>query len=80
MNLTAEIIVKQDVDDIKRLFEAEEKAFKNERANYELICKDDYLLIKINAKDGSALRAVLNSITKTLTIYEKTKKLIDEDE
>lgn len=76
MKLSAEIIVKEDIHNIQKLFEAEEKAFDNQRAGYELKKTKDALVFKISAEDSTALKAVLNSITKLLTVYEKTKAVV----
>ena len=76
MKLSAEIIVKEDIHNIEQLFEAEEKAFDNKRAGYELKKTKQGLVFKITAEDSTALKAVLNSITKMLTVYEKTKGVV----
>jgi tRNA threonylcarbamoyladenosine modification (KEOPS) complex Pcc1 subunit len=76
MKLSAEITVTEDVHNIQKLFEAEEKAFDNQRASYELKKNKDSLVFKITAEDSTALKAVLNSITKLLTVYEKTKSVV----
>jgi len=76
MKLSAEITVTEDVHNIQKLFEAEEKAFDNQRAGYELKKNKDALVFKITAEDSTALKAVLNSITKLLTVYEKTKNVV----
>jgi len=77
MKLSAEIIVKEDIHNIQKLFEAEEKTFANQRAGYELVKTKQGLVFKINAEDSTALKAVLNSITKLLTVYEKTKQVVN---
>lgn len=76
MKLSAEIIVTEDVHNIQKLFEAEEKVFDNQRAGYELKKTKQELIFKITAQDSTALKAVLNSITKLLTVYEKSKSVI----
>ena len=76
MNLISEIIVREDIHNIEKLFIAEEKSFKNQRASYQIKKSKDKLVFKINAKDSSALRAVLNSITKLISVYEKTKTIV----
>ena len=76
MKLSAEIIIKEDTHNIQKLFEAEEKTFANQRAGYELKKTKDALVFKIQAEDSTALKAVLNSITKLLTVYEATKKTV----
>ena len=76
MKLSAEIIVTEDIHNIQKLFEAEEKVFANQRAGYELIKTKQGLIFKVNAEDSTALKAVLNSITKLLTVYETSKSVI----
>jgi len=74
--LRAEIIIDKDICDIERLFASEEKEFDNKRASYEVKKEKDRLIFSVSAKDSSALRAALNSITKMLIVYEKTKGVI----
>lgn len=76
MNLSAEIVVRGDVYNIEKLFIPEEKTFKNQRASYELKRTKDKIVFKIKAEDGSALRAVLNSITKLISVYEDTQSFV----
>lgn len=76
MKISAEIIVKEDSHNIEKLFAAEEKEFTNKRASYDIKREKDRLIFSINAEDSSALRAVLNSITKMLSVYEKAKGVV----
>lgn len=78
MKFSAEITVTEDVHNIQKLFEAEEKTFDNQRAGYELKKIKDALVFKITAEDSTALKAVLNSITKLLTVYEKARIVVKE--
>jgi len=78
MKLGAEISVKEDTDNLKELFAAEEKIFKNQRAGYKVIKSKDKIVFKVRAKDSTALRAVLNSIIKLISIYEDAKRVIKE--
>ena len=48
---------------------------QGDRVSVELKKKKECLLFKIEAKDSIALRAMLNSISKLLTIHEKIKKV-----
>jgi len=80
MKLSAEITVKDDIHNISKLFEAEEKAFANERAGYELIKGKEGLVFRISAKDCTALKAVIGSITKLLTVYEKARSVVEQEE
>jgi len=76
MKLKAEIIVEEDIDNIKQVFVAEETNFKNKRASYKIKKLKDKLVFKIISDDSSSLRAILNSITKTISVYETSKKII----
>jgi tRNA threonylcarbamoyladenosine modification (KEOPS) complex Pcc1 subunit len=80
--LRADITVEKDVRDIERLFASEEKEFDNKRASYKIKKGKDGLVFSVSAKDSSALRAALNSITKMLIVYEKTKGVVkgEDDE
>jgi len=78
MKLSAEITIQEDAHNIQKLFEAEEKVFDNKRASYEIKKNKDALVFKISAEDSTALKAVLNSITKLLAVYEKAKTVINE--
>ena len=74
--LNAEIIIKKNINDLKQLFGAEEKVFKNQRAGYEVIKEKNKLVFKVKARDSTALKAVLNSITKLISVYEKAERVI----
>lgn len=76
MKLNAEIVVKENINDIEKLFCAEEKNFKNQRAGYKIQKSRNKLVFKITAKDSSALRAALNSVTKLINVYEQARKVI----
>jgi tRNA threonylcarbamoyladenosine modification (KEOPS) complex Pcc1 subunit len=78
MKLSAEITIREDFHNIQKLFEAEEKVFDNQRAGYEIRKTKEGLVFRISAEDSTALKAVLNSITKLLTVYEKTKAVVKE--
>jgi tRNA threonylcarbamoyladenosine modification (KEOPS) complex Pcc1 subunit len=76
MSLQAQITITQDIKEIKEVFLPEEKEFSNKRASYELLEKDKKLIFDIKAKDVSALRAVMNSITKILSVYYNAKNTL----
>ena len=77
--LSAIITVPEDIDELDKLFEFEEKEFQNGRASYSFEKKKDKLEIKITAEDSTALRSVLNTITKVMTVKEKTKKVLTNE-
>ncbi|MBC8495401.1 hypothetical protein H8D36_04570 [archaeon] len=74
MKYSANILV-GDGKNIIELFEPEVKEFENKRASYELVLKGNKAEFDITATDASALRAILNSITKSLIVYEKATKI-----
>ena len=57
--------------DLKKVFDLEDKVFSNKRASYSVYVEDNFVFVKAKAKDSTALRSVLNTITKILTVYEK---------
>ena len=76
MRYTAEVTIHEDISEIEKLFASEEKEFSNGRAKYELVRSKDALTFKFEASDSTALRAVLNSAAKMLSVYEKTKAAV----
>jgi len=74
--LEATITITENRFDIQKLFSFEDKEFKNERASYEIKVKDNKLIFEIKSKDPNALRSILNTITKLLSVYEKTKEIL----
>ena len=69
------IIVSEDIDAIERLFIPEDKELN--RAKYSISKKDKRLVFEIRADDAVALKTAFNTITKVLTVWEKTKSLTD---
>ncbi|MBT3407751.1 hypothetical protein HOK68_01590 [Candidatus Woesearchaeota archaeon] len=66
---------------IKNIIEPEildyKKNFKRVEVNF---LKEDPLEIEIKASDSVSLRAVLNTISKLCTIYEKSLDLVNKNE
>jgi tRNA threonylcarbamoyladenosine modification (KEOPS) complex Pcc1 subunit len=76
MKVSAEIVLDGDASNIEKLFSAEEKAFQNKRACYKIRKEKNKTIFKVSAEDSTALRAVLNSITKMISVYETSKSVI----
>ena len=70
MKLDCQIIIKEELDLIEKVFEAEDKEFK--RSGYSLKRTDDSIIINIYAQDPTALRATITSVTRILNIVRKT--------
>lgn len=63
---------KKDIEPYYAALKPEEE--KTKRASYSLDLKPKELLIKVDAQDSTALRAMVNSITGILSIVDKTRK------
>jgi len=68
MNFTATIGIKNPK--LLKLLKTEYKKVKKER--FEVYVDKD---IKVKAKDATALKAILNSISNSIIIFEKMEKL-----
>ncbi len=66
-------------NNLSDIFASEEQKLLNNRASYTIDYKNKKTIFTINAKDATALRAVLNSICKTLIVFEKTSEIIKND-
>ncbi len=74
---TAEITVHTKTN-LEKVFQSEEKNI-NERAHYTLTKNKDQYTFHIEAKDATALRTVISSITKVLSVHEKTLEVIEKN-
>lgn len=75
--ISATIATEDKDNHIYKLFASEEKEFTNKRASYELSHKNGETTFNVKATDASALRAVLNSISKIMIVYEKVSRVTD---
>lgn len=74
MRYTAEVKAYGDADAISKCFEPEIEKKQN-RSRLDIKKKDDHVIFNVEAEDSVAMRATLNSITKLLTVFEKTEKM-----
>ncbi|MFT4283047.1 MAG: hypothetical protein ACMXX6_01335 [Candidatus Woesearchaeota archaeon] len=65
--------------DLKKVFELEDRVFKNNRASYDVYVENNLVFVKVLASDSVALRSVLNTITKILTVYEKAFEVVKSE-
>lgn len=72
------LVTLEDNGDLFKVFSLEDKEFGSDRASYDVSFSKDILSINIVAKDSVALRSVLNTITKIITVYEKTSNVLEE--
>ena len=81
MNIIADLKVKGKKEELKKLFLTELDGVKTDRAHFEIqdTKEKNVFCLKIEAKDSTSFRAIINSISKLLTIYEKTDEVIQND-
>lgn len=77
--LTANIALEDEDEKLEKLFSLEDKKLSNNRAEYIVTRTGKNLHINVKADDSVALRSILTSITRVLTIDEKTKKVLDDE-
>ena len=65
---------------LAEVFAAEEQGLANDRGSYTIKAQDGACVIEISASDATALRALTNSVCKVLIVFEKTNKVIADDE
>lgn len=65
-------------DQLLKLFIPEDKKLSNGRAEYSIEENELEIFFKVNANDAVALRAIMTSITKTLDVFERMKKIVQE--
>jgi tRNA threonylcarbamoyladenosine modification (KEOPS) complex Pcc1 subunit len=70
---TATIRRDTEAEALHPIFKAEDKVFPNNRAHYTVSSHKESLEIRVEATDTKALKAVLNSITTILDIYDKSE-------
>lgn len=73
MKYTAEIIIKEDIENVHKTLLPELNEGKRDRSDFNVHKTKEILKIEVNAADAVALRATLNNITKLLEVYEKIK-------
>ncbi len=67
MTITATIIY-----DDPRLYDViHQEAFKTPRTGFDVKKEGSKVVMTVQASDAAAFRAAINSITQTLTVYEK---------
>ncbi|MBD3248932.1 hypothetical protein GF336_02700 [Candidatus Woesearchaeota archaeon] len=77
MNSTAEIIVETgEPEKLIDCFKPEIK--KGDRSKFDIKENERSVVFEVSAKDSTALRATLNSISKLLIVYEKINEVKDE--
>jgi tRNA threonylcarbamoyladenosine modification (KEOPS) complex Pcc1 subunit len=79
MKITASIKVFGDAKDLEKLFLSENSDMNNGRARYSFKTEGNDFLITIKAEDATAFRAVISSVTKLLSIYEKTNAVMNNE-
>jgi tRNA threonylcarbamoyladenosine modification (KEOPS) complex Pcc1 subunit len=73
MKYSAQISVKGDSDKLHDCLASESMDF--DRSSFKVIKTEDGIKVDITAKDSTALRATLNSITQLLMVYDKIEQV-----
>lgn len=77
--ISARLSVPDGQGALEKVFAAEEQGLLNDRASYKVSRHDGSCVIEVSARDATALRAVLNSVCKTLIVFEKARQVIDDE-
>jgi len=62
-------------DDLRLYDVIHQEVFKTERTGFDVRKDGNHVVMTVRASDVAAFRAAINSITQTLTIYEKLQKI-----
>ncbi|HIH31960.1 TPA: hypothetical protein HA235_04595 [Candidatus Woesearchaeota archaeon] len=65
------ILINHDIDSLHKLLNLEDNNIG--RASFDAKKSKNQLVIDVRADDATALKAIMNSIIKTLIIWEKTQ-------
>lgn len=60
------------LDDVLQILVPEDKELTNKRGSYSVEKSGNKLIFRLEAKDATALRIMLNSIAKNLILIEKS--------
>ena len=77
MKYSAEISFEGKTD-VEKVFAPEEKDFSHGRSRYSIKKERESIVFHIEAKDATALRSTLDSISKGLKVYEDMEGIEDE--
>ncbi len=71
--IKAQIELEDPKKELFTLFDLEDRAFKNKRADYHPVFDDkkNLTILNIKAKDPTALKSVMSSIIKIIYVYEE---------
>jgi len=73
MDYTAEIIIREDPDNIHKCLLPE--IMNRDRSTIKITKEKDVLKVLIEAKDAVAFRATMNHLTQTIAVYSKSKNI-----
>ena len=72
---TSTIIVKHDIEALEKLFLPEQKDLGRSSYKIRKDLKKHELIFEINADDATALKTVMNTLSKVFIVWEKTSVL-----
>lgn len=80
MKIVAKLSIQGNAKELNQLFSSELDNIKNDRADFKIGKNKEEFTITISANDSTSFRAISNSISKLLTIYEKTDEVIQNED
>jgi len=72
MNFSATLTITEEPD---QLFAVLTKDKEHKRSQFTIIKKEGAVVIEVTAEDAVAFRATMNSITESLAVFHKMRKL-----
>ena len=78
MKIIASIEVEDSSNELEKVLKANSEKSDNKIKSYTLQKSGNNILINIKSDNSSAFRAVVNSVSKLMSIFEKTKKMIED--
>ncbi|HIG96003.1 TPA: hypothetical protein HA249_03900 [Candidatus Woesearchaeota archaeon] len=60
-------------DDLRLYDVIQQEVFKTQRTGFDVKKEGNQVVMTVHASDASAFRAAINSITQTLTVYQKLR-------
>ncbi len=75
MMFEAALRVKLDPSNVSSLLRKQVESFRHKRASVKMRRGDDCVVVEIVAEDATAFRAALDSVAKTLKLYEEMREV-----
>ena len=75
-NIQVKVSSSEEREQLVSLFETEDRVLTNGRASFNMVLTDvGFVSFDFVSKDAVALRAIINAVCKSLSVFEKMKKV-----